>query len=183
MPERPNMEFLRELFEIHRQTMYNIALNILHNEHDAEDAVQNAFLQIINKLETISQMPYNERASFFNIIIKHISLNILNQKMRDPLEDEDIDIHEEINSNISVEKTSFESITIQEIKQVIRTMSVTDRLILRLYLFEERSYKEIADIAGISKENARISVYRARKRLAKLLTERGINYEYLLYDR
>lgn len=169
--------------------MYNIALNILLNEYDAEDSVQNAFLQIINKLETISQMPYNERASYFNIIIKHISLNILNKKMRGPLED--IDIHEEINSNIFVEKTSFESITIQEIKQVIRTMSVTDRLILililililRLYLFEERSYKEIADIAGISKENARISVYRARKRLAKLLKERGINYEYLLYDR
>lgn len=176
MSKRPDAELLKELFEKHRQTMYNIALSILHNSHDAEDAVQNAFLWIINNLEKISPIPCNERVFYFANIIEHVSINILNKKKRHPLED--IDMHQEINSGISVEKTSLEMITIEEIKQVIRTMSVTDRLILRLYLFEEKSYKEISEIAGISEENARVSVHRARKRLAKLLKERGIDYEY-----
>lgn len=176
MSERPDVKLLQELFETHRQMMYNIALNILHNAHDAEDAVQNAFLWIINNFEKISPIPCNERAFYFANIIEHISINILNKRKRHPLED--IDMHEEINSNVSVEKTSFERITIEEIKQVIRAMSATDRLILRLYLFEEKSYKEIAEIAGISEVNARVSVHRARKRLAKLLKERGIDYEY-----
>lgn len=176
MSERPNAKLLRELFETHRQAMYKIALNILHNPHDAEDAVQNAFLWIINNLEKVSQIPCNERVFYFANIIEHTSLNILNKQKRHPLEN--IDMHEEINSEIFVEKTSFERITIEEIKQVIRTMSAADRLILRLYLFEERSHKEIAEIAGISEINARVSVHRARKRLAKLLKERGIDYEY-----
>lgn len=176
MSKRPNAELLKELFETHRQTMYKIALSILHNSHDAEDAVQNAFLWIINDLEKISPIPCNERVFYFANIIEHVSINILNKKKRHQLED--IDMHQEINSGISVEKTSLEMITIEEIKQVIRTMSVTDRLILRLYLFEEKSYKEIAEIAGISEGNARVSVHRARKRLVKLLKERGIDYEY-----
>lgn len=176
MSERPNAELLKELFETHRQTMYKIALSILHNSHDAEDAVQNAFLWIINNLEKVSSIPCNERVFYFATVIEHVSINILNKKKRHPLED--IEIHEEIASNISVEKTSLDRITIEEIKQVIRTMSAADRLMLRLCLFEERSCKEIAEIAGISEENARVSVHRARKRLVKLLKERGIDYEY-----
>lgn len=176
MSERPDTKFLQELFEAYRQTMYKTAFNILHNEHDAEDAVQNAFFRIINNLEKISQIPSNERIFYFANITEHISINILNKQKRHPLED--IDLHEDIDPDISVEKISFERITVEEIKQVIRTMSAADRLILRLYLFEERSHKEIAEIAGISEVNARVSVHRARKRLAKLLKERGIDYEY-----
>ncbi|MCM1062426.1 MAG: sigma-70 family RNA polymerase sigma factor [Eubacterium sp.] len=176
MSENPDAKLVRELIEAHRQTMYSIALNILHNTHDAEDAVQNAFLWIINNLEKISSIPCNERIFYLANMTEHISINILNKKKKHPLED--IEIHEEINSDNSVEKAFFENITIEEIKQAIRTMSVTDRLILRLFLFEERSCKEIAEIAGISEENARVKVHRARKRLAKLLKERGIDYEY-----
>lgn len=176
MSECPDEKLLRELFETHRQVMYKIAFSILHNSHDSEDAVQSAFLWIINNFEKISRIPCNERVFYFANIIEHISINMLNKKKRHPLED--IDLHEEISSEISVEKTSLGKITIEEIKEVIRSMSESDRLMLRLYLFEERSHKEIAEIAGISEVNARVSVHRARKRLAKLLRERGIDYEY-----
>lgn len=176
MSERPNAELLQELFETHKQMMYSIALNILRNTHDAEDAVQNAFLWIIGNLEKISPIPRNERGFYFANIIEHISINILNKRKKYPIED--IDIHQEINAGISVEKVAFERITIEEIKQIVRTMSETDRLLLRLCLFEGKSCKEIAEISGITESNARVSIHRARKRLSKLLKERGIYYEY-----
>lgn len=176
MTECPNSDFFKELFETYRLTMYKIAFNILHNSHDSEDAVQSAFLWIINNSEKILQIPCNERVFYFANIIEHVAINMLNKKKRHT--PEDIDLHEEINSEISTEKISLEKIAIKEIKEVIRSMSEADRLILRLYLFEERSHKEIAEIAGISETNARVSVHRARKRLVKLLKERGIDYEY-----
>ena len=156
--------------------MFKIAMGILHNKSDAEDVVQDAFMWIINNLDKITQIPCNKRACYFANIIEHRSLNLINKRRAHPTDD--IDECEELSSDISVENTSIVNITIEEIKQIIHTMSVKDRLILRLYLFEERSYKEISNIAGISERNARVSVHRARKKLAKLLKEKGIDYEY-----
>lgn len=169
-------KLISELFAEYKQMMFKVAFGILHNEADAEDAVQNSFLWIINNCEKISQIPCNKRACYFATITEHLSLNAINKQRTHPTDD--IEEHTDIGSDISVEKNAVDKIIIDEVKQIIRTMPTTDRLMLRLYLFEGRNYKEISRIAGISEENARIRVYRARKRLAKLLKERGIDYEY-----
>lgn len=176
MSMKTDDKLISELFSQYKQMMYKIALGILHNRSDAEDVIQSSFLWIINNLDKISQIPCNKRACYFANITEHLSLNLINKQRAHPTDS--IDEHEEIRSDISVEKMSVGRITIEEIKQIIRTMSESDRLILRLYLFEGRSYKEISEIAGISEGNARICVYRARKRLVKLMREQGIDYEY-----
>lgn len=176
MPRGSDSSFINELFSKYKQMMFKIAFGILHNKSDAEDIVQESFLWIINNLDKISQIPCNKMACYFARITEHLSLNAINKQRTHPTDD--IDEHTDISCDISVEKNAVDKITIDEVKQIIRTMSVTDRLMLRLYLFEERSYREISRIAGISEGNARICVYRARKRLANLLKERGMDYEY-----
>ncbi len=176
MPKNSDDKLISQLFVEYRQMMFKIAMGILHNEYDAEDVVQDAFLWIINNLDKISQIPCNKKACYFATITEHLSLNAINKQRTHPTDD--IDEHMDICSDISVEKNAFEKITVDEIKKIIRTMSETDRLILRLYLFEGRSYKEISRIAGISEGGARINVHRARKRLAKMMREQGIDYEY-----
>lgn len=176
MSKKADDRLICELFAKHRQIMFKIAFGILHNKSDAEDIVQESFLWIINNLDKISQIPCNKRACYFANITEHLSLNEINKQHTHHTDD--IDEHADISSDIFVEKNAVDKITIDEVKQIIRTMSETDRLMLRLYLFEGRSYKEISRIAGISEGNARICVYRARKRLAKLLKEQGIEYEY-----
>ena len=176
MSKKADDRLICELFAKHRQIMFKIAFGILHNKSDAEDIVQESFLWIINNLDKISQIPCNKRACYFASITEHLSLNAINKQRTHPTDD--IDEHADISSDISVEKNAVDKITIDEVKLIIRTMSETDRLMLRLYLFEGRSYKEISRIAGISEGNARVCVYRARNRLAKLLKEQWIEYEY-----
>ena len=47
-------ELVTRLFETYRQRMYNLAYGILQNNHDAEDAVSNAFIRLMNNLHKIS---------------------------------------------------------------------------------------------------------------------------------
>lgn len=176
MPKKLDYKFAEELFKKYRQMMFKIAYGILHNKSDSEDVVQEIFLWILNNLEKVSQLPCNKKGSYFAKAIERSSLNLISKQKRHILED--IDKCEEVHTNTAVDKESVDKITIEEIKQVIRAMSERDRLILRLYLFEEKSYEDIAEIAGISEGNARVCVHRARKRLAKLLKEKGIDYEY-----
>ena len=60
-------ELVRSLYEANEQIMYNIAYNILHNRTDAEDAVQDSFVRVINHLEKRNPFLscYNSEERFF----------------------------------------------------------------------------------------------------------------------
>lgn len=45
--------FIEELYKNYERKMYGVAFGILHNKHDAEDAVHSAFIRIIENVEKI----------------------------------------------------------------------------------------------------------------------------------
>ena len=87
MPNVSDAELIKELFETYKEMMFKIAMSILHNESDAEDAVQDAFLSIINNFEKILLIPCIEKEFYFVTIIENISINKLNKNKRHPWED------------------------------------------------------------------------------------------------
>ena len=175
MQKKSDDSLLNELFTEYRQMMFKIALNILHNKSDAEDAVQDAFLWIINNLEKISQIPCYERDNYFASITEHRSIDILRKRNRHPTED--IEEQYELSSDERVEESALSSVTVEEIKSALNELSNRDYELLYLYLFKEMTPKEIGEAMGISENNIRVYVQRARKRFAKILHKRGLDYE------
>ncbi|MBD5383506.1 MAG: sigma-70 family RNA polymerase sigma factor [Ruminococcaceae bacterium] len=175
MPDSPDIEIIKELFGTHKEMMFKIALGILHNKSDAEDAVQDAFLAIINNIDKISQIPCRERVFYFVTITENVSINKFNKKKRHPTED--IEEHFDITSNYSVEKTADENLLIKEIKSALTELSDRDYSIIYLYAFKQWPPKEIAKELGIREKNIHTYIDRARKRLVKILNERGIYYD------
>ena len=83
--DETDKELVRSLYEANEQLMYNVAYNILHNRTDAEDAVQDSFVSVINHLEKIREIDCNETRFYLVIVVKNISLNMLKKKQRHPL--------------------------------------------------------------------------------------------------
>lgn len=175
MPYSPDMEIVRELFEKHRQMMYSKAFGILHNKSDAEDAVQNAFLSIINKLDKIISIPSNERVFYIVSIIEHAAYDILRKQNLHP--SEDIYDHTDINTLLSTEGNALDNIAVEEIKSALEELSDKDYSLLYLYLFKQLKPKEIAEKLDIPEKNIRSYIKRARTRLIKILRKRGIDYD------
>lgn len=171
MSADPEKELIRELFITYRQMMYKTALGILHNRPDAEDAVQNTFLQIINDLERIARIPSNERALYFTYITEHNAINIYRKKNAHPTED--IDEHFELDSGTSVEDEALSRLSADEIRSALADLSDRDHDLLYLYLFKEMNYREISGIMDIPEDYVRVYVQRARKRFIKILKKRG----------
>lgn len=171
MSEKTDDNLLSELFTEYRQMMFKIAMGILHNKSDAEDVVQDAFLWIINNLEKISQIPCYERGNYFASIIEHRSIDILRKRSRHPTED--IEEQYELSSDERVEESALSSVTVEEIKSALNELSNRDYELLYQYLFKEMTPKEIGEVMGISENNIRVYVQRARKRFAKILHKRG----------
>lgn len=168
-------ELVRSLYEANEQIMYNIAYNILHNRTDAEDAVQDSFVRVINHLEKICEIDCNETRFYLVIIVKNVSLNMLKKKQRHP----EIDIDEvyDVQTDDNIEDEILDKINSEEIRNALRELSDNDYEILFLYLVKEHNPSEIADLIGISANLARQRIFRARKRLIKLLGKRGITNE------
>ena len=66
-----------ELYEENHVRAEQTALRILRDPHDAEDAVQNAFLQVIHHFDEISEIPCKKLGFWIISIVKNEALMIL----------------------------------------------------------------------------------------------------------
>lgn len=175
MPDNLDTGLLKELFDTYRGMMFKIAIGILRNRSDAEDAIQDVFLKAMNNLETISQIPPKERAFYFSTAAENVAINIFNKKNRHP--SEDIDECYELASSYSVEKKANENLMLDEVKSALKALSDKDYGIIYLYFFRQMTPKEIAGALDIPEKNIHKYIERAQKRFRKILKERGINYD------
>ena len=173
--DETDRELVRSLYEANEQLMYNVAYNILHNRTDAEDAVQDSFVSVIRNLEKIRGIDCNETRFYLVIVVKNISLNMLKKKQRHLAVD--IDEVFDAKSDVNIEDEIISRVSSEEIKCALRDLSDNDYEIMFLYLIREHTPSEIAQLLGITGNQARQRIFRARQRLIKHLEKRGITNE------
>ena len=71
---------LSEIYENNISNFYNIAFQQLHNKHDAEDAIQDAFLAIANNPSIFFGIPNENKMPYINAVIRNISCKLWNKK-------------------------------------------------------------------------------------------------------
>ena len=71
-----------DIYEQYHPQMEQTALRILRNQHDAEDAVQNAFMQIIRHFEKIDEIPCEKLPFWIACIVKNEAATILRKNQR-----------------------------------------------------------------------------------------------------
>jgi RNA polymerase sigma-70 factor (ECF subfamily) len=57
--------------------MFYVAMKILHNEHNAEDAVHQAFLSILENLDKISNVECPKTQSYIVIIVERKAIDTI----------------------------------------------------------------------------------------------------------
>ena len=65
------IDFIDKIFSKMNIKMYSISFNILKNKFDAEEAVAQTFLKIINNIEKISALPCPRIEPYCVIILKN----------------------------------------------------------------------------------------------------------------
>ena len=71
-----------DIYEQYHPQMEQTALRILKNQHDAEDAVQNAFMQIIRHFEKTDEIPCEKLPFWIVCIVKNEAVTILRKNQR-----------------------------------------------------------------------------------------------------
>ena len=146
--------------------MYNICLRMTSNKQDAEDVLQDAFFQAyinINKLRSIDS---------FGAWIKRIVINQCLKFLRSRILFSDIDSVNQEDENVSDD--DINEYSMQQINNEIWELPDGCRIIFNLFLLENYTHKDIAEMLNISESTSKSQYQRARKLLQKRLKNKQV---------
>jgi len=142
---------------------YAIAVSVLRDAHDAEDAVQNAFIRALERIDQLK--PGSPFGPWFYRVLRSTCLNLRRR--------ESLRRHEEIPVSAAggpdPEKDLQRELTRERVVIALGELPEMQRLAVTLYDLEGYSHQEIAGILGIAVGTSRAHVHHARRALRRLI--------------
>ena len=156
----------QELYNLYAKAMFNVSVRILNNSDEAEEVLQDSFLKVFDRIDTY------DRSHAFGVWLKRIvinrSLDVLKKRKLNFVSIDDA-IYSE---NETVEEASIYDV--EMIKKCIRELPDGYRTVITLFLFEDHSHKEIAELLGISEGTSKSQYNRAKKKLIELVKQKTV---------
>jgi RNA polymerase sigma-70 factor (ECF subfamily) len=153
--------------------VFNLALKMLGNRNDAEEAVQDVFMRVYSSLKDF------RGDSSLSTWIWRITANVCltRRKKRDPagvsLDDSGIDPPDgRVEDSSRQEKSVYASERRKILDACIALLPPNESAVVTLFYFEELSYEEISDILRLPVGTVSTALHRGRQRLAEMLRER-----------
>lgn len=156
---------LEHLYQLYKDFMLCIASEILHNNHDAEDAVHEAFLCIAASIEKISDPNSSKTRSLIAIITERKAIDIYRKNQRRSGEG----LHEIDRNRMWLPEPGVDSLA-----DCINQLPGRDRDAILLRYSHGYHIEEIARILGLTYAAAAKLLERAKKKLDKLCREEGL---------
>ncbi|MEM9052745.1 MAG: sigma-70 family RNA polymerase sigma factor [Bacteroidota bacterium] len=153
-----------EVYNSCSRRVYASCLRILNDPHEAEDFMQEAFIQAFNRIDSFKG---NSQISSW---ICRIAIN----KCLDHLKKRkvDLDLDADVDRGIAFEPSQEnENYDVERIKRAMQDLPEGCRIVFSLHLFEEMDHKAIADQLGIKEASSRAQYARAKNKIIELVNE------------
>jgi RNA polymerase sigma-70 factor (ECF subfamily) len=167
----------------HLDALYRTALRMTRNPQDAEDLVQETYLRAFRFFDQF-QPGTNLRAWLFKILTNNY-INSYRKASSEPrntsLDDtEEFSLYHQMAREIpsgslgwDVEAEVLDRFAAEDIREAIENLPPAYRMTVLLADVEGFSYKEIAEITGVSKGTVMSRLFRGRRLLQQALWERA----------
>ncbi|HNQ60373.1 MAG TPA: sigma-70 family RNA polymerase sigma factor [Bacteroidales bacterium] len=168
---------LEHLILRHQEKVTSYVLNVVKNRHLADDIVQDTFLKVIN---TIRSGAYKEEGKFIQWVMRiahNLMIDYFRRQKKFPIAEpgEGMDIF----STLPLQDRSVEDAIIYEqiltdVKRMLKYLPEEQRRVVEMRLYEDLSFKEIAEITKVSINTALGRMRYALINLRKIAKENDI---------
>lgn len=154
-----------KIYKLYSKAMFNLAYRIMNNHEDAQDMLQDSFIDCFRNIRTF-RFESTFGSWFKKILVNNCINQLRKQKLKisyyDSLPEPAPETDCEINFNIT------------EIFNNIEKLPDGYRIILTLYLLEGYDHSEISQILGISESTSKSQYSRAKEKLRKMITKNQV---------
>ncbi len=155
---------LTEIYRKYAGCMFRAAMKVLGNREDAEDAVHQVFLWLLEHKAALDGREDDAVKAYLLLAAEHRAYDILRRKKRISGDDP-----EEMPADIP--ETEGESFAGSALAEAIQKLPVKERSFILLHFVWGYDYREIGAAYGMGGGAVQRAVSRARKKLEKLLAE------------
>ena len=134
------------------------------DDDEVKDILQEAFIKIFQSMNRFSWRGEGSLKAWMTRIVVNDSLKFLRRKkplplsatLSEPLDDED---------------PPFEAVPLPVIQDMIRKLPDGYRTVFNLFVFEDKSHKEIASLLGIKENSSASQLFHAKSLLARWIKD------------
>ncbi len=168
--QRGDHNAFAQLVEMYQTPVYNLADRMLGNANDAEDAAQETFLRGYSQLKTFRAD--RKFATWLLSICAHHCIDRLRRRKFLWLSLEDDALEESLASDApEPDNIALQTENAHEIAQSLERLAPAYRLVVVLKYWHDQSVEEIARTTGDSVSAVKVKLHRARKMLARAMTD------------
>ena len=164
-------EELSEFYEKYKNRFLSIAFNKLNDKDAAEDAVQEAFLEIANKPDNFFFLNDEDQIFYVCAIVKNVSVDMYNKNNHIQIEELTENIIYQNNPEL-LEKFVLDDISYKELIEFIKGLPKLQQNVLVLNRLLKLSISETAKQLNVSVAAVNQRLYLARKAIKQFIEAR-----------
>jgi RNA polymerase sigma factor (sigma-70 family) len=160
-----------QLYNKYARAMFNTSLRIVNNVGDAEDVLQDSFVDAFRHLNDFKYK--SSFGAWLKRIVINKSITLLRKKKIQMVDIETTQVADRGDLD-SVDEEAFQY-KVDEVRKAIQQLPDGYRAVVSLYLMEEIPQEEIGNMLGISHNTVRTQYHRAKQKLMSILKEGGLS--------
>lgn len=149
----------QELITLYQSSLFAAAFNVCKNAQDAEDVVQDTFIQYY-----ISNREFDSEQHIRAWLIR-VAINKAKNASRTFWRQNKLSLED------YMESLTFETPEDEHLFETVMSLPEKYRIVIHLFYYEDYAVSEIADILKLSESNVKVRLSRGRDMLRKILKE------------
>ena len=159
---------MSQLYQMYVEELTSVCYRYIPNADDAKDVLQNSFVKIFTSIPTLEYRGEEQFKGWLVRIVANEALTFLRNRKK-LLFVEQSETVDEIDEDSAISNT--ERISPDELHQLISELPDGYRTVLNLYVFENYSHRQIAELLGIKESTSASQLYYAKQWLARRIKE------------
>lgn len=166
-----------ELFKLFYGKMLPVCMRYMPDRDAAQEVLQEGFIKVFEKLGA-----FDFKGSFegwIRRIIANTAIDAIRKSKKDPyLTDNDNDFKLGASDPmVEREEVEFTDLKAEIAMEAIQKLSPAYRTVFNLFVLEDYSHKEIAELLGISEGTSKSNLAKAKMNLQKIVSKKFMNIE------
>ncbi|MBO7109720.1 MAG: RNA polymerase sigma factor [Prevotella sp.] len=146
-----------------KNELFRLALRITLNRDDAEDVVQETMLKVWNRREQWSELESIE--AFCLTICRNVALDKMKRadSQNTSLEESGEFEHADRSYAANPEEQAVQRDRVELVRKLVGQLPEKQRTCMQLRDMEGKAYKDIAQVMGITEQQVKVNIFRARQ--------------------
>lgn len=157
----------KELFGAYSGNLSYVCSRYIIEKDDVHDVLQNSFIKMFGAIDSFEYRGNGSLKAWASRIVINESLKHIKQNVNLKT-DTDLNTIPDFSAD---DEPDFNNISKDNIMEMIRALPDGYRTVFNLYVFEEKSHKEIARLLGIAENSSASQLHRAKAILAQKVNE------------